>query len=45
MTVERPLPDLPQRCPACATRVCAYCRTAWHPGATCASQQVGVGGS
>ncbi len=23
MAVERALPDLPQRCPACATRVCA----------------------
>lgn len=40
LVVEAAQPDAPQACPACRTRLCAWCRVPWHAGASCGEHQV-----
>ena len=37
-----PAPDSAQVCPACSSKICAYCRVVWHKGFGCAEYQVGL---
>lgn len=36
-----PAPDSPLVCPACDTKLCAWCNTVWHKGFSCKEYQVG----
>lgn len=35
-----PAPDSPLVCPACDTKLCAWCNTIWHKGFSCKEYQV-----